>query len=174
MSRSIDCVASTLNRATCSPVGALPVGASDFLGPRCLYSTQQSLACGRLTASWSREQIYFNSWSPFDRPLNLQNHAGYLVNNARLSLVVSCRSLFLCRGGFGGPATDGSLRRGLRGCLAASVSFATGGDSRRTGGASRSRAGIVGHNFFKSYGESGAVEIGGGGLFFYDVGWIAK
>lgn len=79
-------IADNLNRATCSPVGALPVGASDFLGPRGLYSTQ------RIISFWSAncvrgflcsgEQKYFNSWSSCDRTLDLQDHASYLIDNA--------------------------------------------------------------------------------------------
>lgn len=113
-------------------MGALPVGASDLLGPRGLYFT--SLACDRLTAFNERcsnqESEYFNSWSPCNRPLDLQNHASNLITDTRLPLMVSCRGLFLCRSGFRGPAADGSLRRRLRrGRFAASVSFATGCDS---------------------------------------------
>lgn len=82
---------------------------------------------------------YFNSWSSCDRALDLQYDAGDLINDTRLSLMVSCRGLFLCcRGGFCGPATDSSLRHGLGGRLAARMGFATGGDScSRTGRASR-------------------------------------
>lgn len=68
----------------------------------------------------------------------------------------------------------------MHGCLAASVSFATGRDGRRTGGASRSRAGIVGHDSFLNLtvrvGQWRLGEGRGGGFswVFYDVRWIAK
>lgn len=129
------CVANALNRATCSPVGAFPVGTSKFLGPSGLYPTQQIISLLRTSSSFDAwrggGKQYFNSWSPCDRALDLQDHASYFINDTRLSLMVGCRSLFLCcRGrGFRGPATEGSLRRGFRGCLAARVSFATGDDS---------------------------------------------